>query len=466
MPLVARSPERLRADARRIFGAGVAAVDPERAVRSGLARAGGAVLAGGRRFPVLRGGRLLLVGLGKAAGPMLAAAEEVLGDLVTEGIGVTRRGQGTPLSRCRLLEAGHPVPDEAGLAAAREVERLVGAAAEPDLVLVLVSGGGSALLPAPAPGVSLAEKQAVTSLLLDAGADIGDLNAVRKHLSRLKGGGLARLAAPARVLALILSDVVGDPLDVVASGPTVPDPTTFAAALAVLSRRGVLGRAPPAVVAHLERGARGELPETPKPGDPIFARCAAVLVGSNRIAVEAAAREARRLGWRPLVLTASLTGEVAGVLAAIAREAAETGRPAAPPCCLLAGGETTVAVRGPGRGGRNQELALSAAFGLSGLRRVLLLSAGTDGIDGPTDAAGAFADGATLARARDLGLDPLLALERNDAHPLFEALGDLLVTGPTGTNVMDLQVLLVGSTPRRGSRPRSRSRRRPGSPRA
>jgi hydroxypyruvate reductase len=455
---VPRASSRLRADARAVFDAAVAAVDPFRAVHRNLALRRGAVRVGGRKVALGAGARLVAVAVGKAAAPMMAAAEAVLGDRLAAGLCVTKRGYGRSLSRARLLEAGHPVPDEAGLAAAGEVEALLAGGREGDLVLVLISGGGSALLPAPAQGVTLAEKQSVTSLLLASGADIGEMNCVRKHLSRLKGGGLCRRAAPARVATLVLSDVVGDPLDVVASGPTVPDPTTFADALAVLDRRGLRERVPPAALARLEAGARGEIPETPKPGDPVFRGGPPLLVGSNRIAVEAGARRARSLGYRPVVLSTSVTGEareVAQVLAAVAREARASGRPARPPCCLLSGGEPTVTLRGGGKGGRSQELALSAALALEGVAGVALLSAGTDGTDGPTDAAGAICDGATAARARALGLDPRRHLDGNDAYPLFAALGDLVVTGPTQTNVMDLHVIAVG-----GRRPPATGRRR------
>jgi hydroxypyruvate reductase len=442
-----RASARLRADARAVLEAAVAAVDPARVVRRSLALRRGALRVGGRALPLAAAARVRAVAVGKAAAPMMAAAEEVLGDRLQAGICVTKRGHGGPLSRARLLEAGHPVPDESGLAAAAEVEALLAGGARGDVALVLISGGGSALLPSPAEGLTLAEKQAVTSLLLASGADIGEMNCVRKHLSRLKGGGLARRAAPARVVTLILSDVVGDPLDVIASGPTVPDPTTFADALAVLERRGLRGRVPAAALGRLEAGARGEIPETPKPGDPAFRGSLPLLVGSNRIAVAAAARRARALGYRPLVLSTSVTGEareVGAVLAAVAREARASGHPVRPPCCLLSGGEPTVTLRGGGKGGRNQELALAAALALEGLPGVAFLSAGTDGTDGPTDAAGALCDGATAGRARAAGLEPRRHLEAHDAYPLFEALGDLLVTGPTRTNVMDLHAVLLG----------------------
>ncbi len=286
----------------------------------------------------------------------------------------------------------------------------------------------------------------VTGLLLACGADIVEMNAVRKHLSRLKGGGLARAARPARVASLVLSDVVGDPLDVVGSGPTVGDPTTYAEALAVFTRRGLLDRLPPPARARLEAGARGELVETPKPGSPEMEGILNVLVGSNRIAVLAAGERGRELGYRPLLLSTTLVGEsreVAGVLAALAREVRASGNPAPPPVCLVAGGETTVTLRGRGKGGRNQELALAAAIGIAGLRDLVILSAGTDGTDGPTDAAGAAVDGDTVARAREAGFDAREQLDANDAYPLFAALGDLVVTGPTQTNVADLQLVLA-----------------------
>jgi glycerate 2-kinase len=404
------------------------------------------VRAGPHRMALAPGGRVWVVGTGKAAVPMAGAVEAVLGERVAGGLVVTKTGHGGPLARVRVAEAAHPVPDAAGVAGAREVASVLAGAGPDDLVVAVVSGGGSALLPAPVEGVTLAEKQEVTRQLLACGATIGEMNCVRKHLSRLKGGGLSRLAHPARVLALVLSDVVGDPLDVIASGPTVADPTTFADALAVLDRFGLRGRMPQAVVAFLEAGRAGLVPETPKPGAPELAATANVLVGTNAMAVRAAADRARALGYRTVVLSTTLTGEtrvVAAVHGAVAREVAASGNPVAPPGCVLSGGETTVTIRGGGKGGRNQEFALAAALEVEGLEGALVLSAGTDGTDGPTDAAGAVADGDTARRARAAGLDPARHLDQNDAYPLFEALGDLVRTGPTRTNVMDLHVVLV-----------------------
>jgi hydroxypyruvate reductase len=385
--------------------------------------------------------------MGKAAFTMAAAAEDVLGDAITDGLAVGVAPEVT-LRRLKTAVAGHPVPDARGAAAADEVERIAEGLGPDDLLILLVSGGASALLPAPVEGVSLAEKAALTAALLRAGASIHEMNAVRKHLSRLKGGGLARRAAPAAVAALVLSDVVGDELATIASGPVSADPTTFADALAIVKARGVADVAP-AARRRLEAGARGAAPETPKPGDPLFARVAAEIVGSNRLSVEAAAREARRRGLKPVVLTTTLEGEareVAPALVGILRECVERGRPARPPVCLLAGGETTVTVRGDGRGGRNQELAVAAVEPLARVPApAVVASLATDGIDGASEAAGGVADRDSAARARALGLAPPAAfLAASDSASFLAPLGDLIVTGPTGTNVVDLTVLLAG----------------------
>jgi glycerate 2-kinase len=426
----------LRTAARDIFAAAVRAAD----VRPLVARALD-------RLAVPARGRLVVVGAGKASAAMAVAVEERLGDRVTGGLVVVKDGHLAPTRRVELVEAGHPVPDERGAAAALRIRALAESAGAEDLVLFLVSGGGSALIPAPVPPITLGEKQALTRLLLAAGATINQLNAVRKHCSLLKGGQLARAASPARVHALLLSDVIGDPLDVIASGPTAPDPSTFADALAVLDRFALRGRMPAAVRARLEAGARGEVPETPKAGDPLFARVDNVVIGNNEVVVEAAAARARALGFAPLVLTRSLAGEaraVAGDLVAQGRAIADGQGPVARPACLIAGGETTVTVSGSGRGGRCQELALAAALAIDGAGRLAVLAAGTDGNDGPTDAAGAVVDGGSIARARARGLDPAAHLADNDSHVLLEATGDLIVTGPTNTNLLDVYLVLIG----------------------
>jgi hydroxypyruvate reductase len=437
----------LRRAARRILDAAIGAGDAARLTREALRREGRHLRVGDRAVDLARLRRVVVVGAGKASGTMAEAAESALGEVVVEGLVAVKERCPPGPRRVRAVEAGHPIPDGRGEAAAAEILRLVSAAGPEDLVVCLVSGGGSALIPAPVPGVSLAEKQAVTRLLLESGATINELNAVRKHLSRLKGGQLARAAHPAPVVALLLSDVIGDPLDVIASGPTAPDPTTYGDALAVLDRFGLRARVPAAVRAHLEAGMRGEVPETPKPGDPTLGRVTNVVVGNNELVVAAAAAEARRLGFAPCVLTRRLQGEareVARMFAAILDEAARAGTPIGRPACLVAGGETTVTVRGSGRGGRCQEFVLALVPELAGMADVVVLAAGTDGSDGPTEAAGAIADPATLARARAAGLDPRRALAENDSHSFFAALDDLVVTGPTGSNLMDVYLALAG----------------------
>jgi hydroxypyruvate reductase len=403
-----------------------------------------AALAAGDVAPLVRShlrldprhARVFLLGAGKASGAMAAAAEAALADRVAGGFVVVKDGYGAPLTRAEIAEAGHPVPDARGLAASARLLDVARGAGEDDLVLFLVSGGGSALTPAPAPPITLAEKQALTRLLLASGATIGELNAVRKHLSLFKGGQLARAAWPATVLTLALSDVIGDPLDVIASGPTAPDPTTFAQALDVLVRRGVAARVPVSIMRRLEAGRAGDIEETPKPGDPIFERVRNVVIGNNALVTDAAAATAGRLGFRPELLTRELQGEARDV----ARDFVARARGLAPPGCLIAGGETTVTVRGPGRGGRCQEFALAAALELRPSDRITLLAAGTDGTDGPTDATGAIVDAASIARGTAAGADARRALGDNDAYAFLRASGDLVVSGPTRTNLLDLYV--------------------------
>jgi glycerate 2-kinase len=382
--------------------------------------------------------RVLVLGAGKAGAAMARSVEAMLGSRVSEGFIVVKDGYRLPAARIEIAEAGHPVPDSRGVAASARLLALAGAATADDLVLFLVSGGGSALTPAPAPPVTLEEKQAVTRLLLAAGATINELNAVRKHLSRFKGGLLARAAAPATVLTLALSDVIGDPLDVIASGPTAPDSTTYAEALAVLERRGVVDRTAGSVRERLRAGARGEIPETPKRGDPVFEHVTNLVIGNNTLVVDAAAAEAARLGYRPHVLTRSLQGEARDV----ARELLGRARAMPGPACLIAGGETTVTVRGSGRGGRCQEFALAAALQLEAAEDLVVLAAGTDGTDGPTNAAGGLVDAGTAARGRAAGLDAARMLADNDAHALLTASGDCVVTGPTNTNLLDLYLII------------------------
>ena len=440
--------KKLKQDAIDIFMAGVAAVEPGEAVRSHLKLEGATLVAGEHRISLTPGGRVLVVGAGKAGAPMAAAVEGILGDRIERGIVVVKYGHIAPTDRVTILEAGHPIPDQPGVKASGFIKSLLDETTTGDLVICLLSGGGSALLPCPIPPVTLEDKQKVTNLLLESGAEIGEINCVRKHLSQLKGGGLARAAHPAKLVTLILSDVVGDPLDVIASGPTVGDPSTFADAMSVLARYELVDKVPTSVSDYLKEGALSEHPETPKPGTHELADVINILIGTNSIAVSAAEKKALEFGYNAKVLSSTITGETrdaAATHAAVAREIISTDEPVPRPACVLSGGETTVTIRGTGKGGRNQEFALAAAIGIDGLSGTVILSGGTDGTDGPTDAAGAVADGTTAHRARSAGMDPLEHLDNNDAYPLFEKLGDLLITGPTLTNVMDLRVILVGN---------------------
>ncbi|HLJ59996.1 MAG TPA: glycerate kinase [bacterium] len=436
---------RLRRAAIAILASALGAVDPQVATRRALRLVGRRLVVAGRPYTLARDARVVVVGAGKAGAPMAQAVEDVLGDRITTGAVIVKRGYTAPLRKIALREAGHPVPDAAGEAAARELLDTVTGLGPRDLVICLISGGGSALLPAPHDGVTLDDMIRTTDLLLRSGAAIGEINTVRKHLSRVAGGRLAVAASPARVVALVVSDIVGTPLDAIASGPTVPDSTTYADALGVLDAYGLTDRVPRAVRDVLRRGAAGELPETPKPGDPAFRRTHVAVVADNATAARAAVAKARRLGFHARLLSTYIEGEAREVgvaLAGIARQIAATDDPVRRPACLVAGGETTVTVRGTGRGGRNQELALAAARTLDGIPGTLLVSFATDGTDGPTDAAGAVADGTTLSRARALGLDAAAHLANNDAYTFFDALGDLIRTGPTNTNVTDLMLIL------------------------
>jgi hydroxypyruvate reductase len=409
-------------------------------------RSGNRLAVAGTTFDLDMVRNVYVIGFGKAAATMAQASETVLGDRITAGIVVTKYGHALPTRTITVLEAAHPTPDAASEQATARILASVAKATADDLVLCLVSGGGSALFEQPAPGIAFADMQETTRLLLRAGAPITALNTVRKHLSSVKGGQLARTVTPAPLVALLLSDVVGDSLDVIASGPTVPDPTTFADALAALTEYGVYTQVPEPVRRYLESGAVGDIPDTPKAGDAIFATTHTAVIASPQLALDAAARAAEAMGYPTLVLGNSFEGEareVARLWASMARQARTYGQPLAPPCCLLAGGETTVTVRGDGLGGRNTEFTLAAALAIAGLDDVVVASLATDGGDGPTDAAGAIASGRTVARATDCGLDAAAALARNDAYTFFDRVGGLFRPGPTGTNVNDIMIALV-----------------------
>jgi glycerate 2-kinase len=435
----------LRDCARQIWEAALDAANPATCINKTLRVQGNVLSIGDKKFTI--DGKLIVIGTGKAASRMAQVVEETLGDRITDGLVVTKYEHGLPLKRIRQIEAGHPIPDAAGVNAVREMRDLLNGLKPQDIVLCLISGGGSALWPAPADGITLEQKQEVTSVLLRAGATILELNAVRKHLSAVKGGQLAAWAVPARLATLIMSDVIGDPIDFIASGPTAPDTTSFADALSIVQKYGVA--VPAAVTQRLQDGVAGRIPDTPKPGNPLFRNVENLIIANNRLLVDAAAARAKALGFGTIILGTEVQGEskeAAGFFAAIAREIAATGNPGKPPVCVLAAGETTVTVRGKGLGGRNQEMALAWAISVAARPIDIpccFASVATDGSDGPTNAAGGLVDPSTAQRAADLGLAPQRYLTDNDSWNFLRGTGDLIVTGPTQTNLMDIQILLA-----------------------
>ncbi|GAB4347786.1 MAG: glycerate kinase [Candidatus Abyssubacteria bacterium] len=445
------SLRQMREAAESIAWAAIRAVNPENLVRNSVKLHDSRLDIDKCSLNLDEFSRIIVIGAGKASASMAKALEDILGDRIEGGIIIVKDGHSLPLKRLEVVEAGHPIPDERGVRAARAILSLVTQNSRPDtLIFCLISGGGSALMPLPTEGVSLADKQHVTKLLLDCGATIEEINAVRKHISRIKGGQLARAASPSRLVSLILSDVVGDPLDVIASGPTVGDSSTFEQAKAVLDKYEIWRLVPNSVSDAIEAGLNRKTEETPKPNCAIFHKVTNIIIGNNRTALNAAFEHASKLGFHPLILTTYLTGEareIGTVLASIALEVKVSSQPVSPPACILAGGETTVTIRGDGTGGRNQEVALAAALRLAQapdiFANIVAASIGTDGTDGPTDAAGAIIDHATVPRARQMGLEPIQYLRRNDTYNLFKQTGELLITGPTGTNVMDVLIVLI-----------------------
>ncbi|MCW4048191.1 MAG: glycerate kinase [Candidatus Bathyarchaeota archaeon] len=438
---------KLRQDALDIIEAALESVDPRKAVNDILRIEDDVLVIDKLRLPFDELEKIMIVGGGKASGIMVEAVESILGDQITGGnVNVLRGTKDRYQSNwVNLNPAGHPVPDEDGVQGVKDMLQSVSGLSKNDLVLALISGGGSAIMPLPAPGVALEILQDLTRKLLAAGATINELNAVRKHLSSFKGGQLARECSPARVVSLILSDVIGDPLDTIASGPTAPDSTTFQTAIDVLKKYSLWDNAAPQIRDRFELGLKGVISETSKPNDPVFDNVHNVIIANNLIAAEAASKKANELGYNSKVQSTSIDGEakqVGELFSGIARDLINHGKPMKPPAVLVLGGETTVTVTGSGVGGRNQEVSLSSIPGLSGLNCVIL-ALGTDGIDGPTDAAGAMVDGASLRRAQELGLDVTEYLMDNDSYNFFKKLGDLIITGPTGTNVNDLTLILA-----------------------
>jgi len=437
----------MRKEALDIFYASLKAVDPITAVKRFLNKEGDSLIVKDTSFDLNSFDNIHLIGFGKAAAAMARGVEGILGDNLKAGIVSVKYGHLDKVSsKIKINEADHPVPDEAGMKGAKEIVDFLQQRNEKDLVICVISGGGSAILPLPCKGITLAEKQETTKLLLACGADIKEINAIRKHISQVKGGQLARITQPATLVTLILSDVIGDPLDSIASGPAAPDQTTFEDCWIILTKYDLLGKIPPAVEQHLKSGVDKLIPDTPKVGDPAFSKTYNNIVGSNWEAVVAARDYAQKLGYNTLVLSTFMEGEtkdVARVHAAIAKEVNKTSNPINIPACIISGGETTVTIRGDGLGGRNQEFVLAAAMDIQGMEKVVVLSAGTDGTDGPTDAAGAIADGETIQKATQLNLDTLNYLQNNDSYHYFEQLNDLVKTGPTNTNVMDIRIVLI-----------------------
>lgn len=436
----------MREDALAIFHEALDAVNPIQCIKKACTLENNRLQINNQRIDLNRFSKCLVIGAGKASAAMADAMENILGDRIDTGIIVTKTGHGLNLEKINIIEASHPVPDEAGVLGTQKMMDLARSADEHTLVICLISGGGSALTPMPVKGVSLADKQQTTTALLNCGAAIHEINTIRKHLSGIKGGRLANAVFPGTMVCLVLSDVVGNDLSVISSGPAVPDATTFRECLEIIQTHNIESHLPASVCKHLAKGAGGLVPETPKPGSPIFDRVRHYILADNMTALSAAKSMAIRLGYNSLILSSMIEGEtryVAKVHTRIAREIIQSGNPLKPPACIISGGETTVTIRGNGKGGRNQEFAVACAEDMGGLDHTVILSCGTDGTDGPTDAAGGLVDTTTSARARDLGFDVKTALLDNNAYPLLEKTGDLVITGPTKTNVMDLRLALV-----------------------
>lgn len=439
-------PDKLRSDALKVIWQVIESVNPESAVQRNMFLEHEKLHVGDNIINLGDYDNIYAIGAGKASAAMAVAVENILGKRLKGGIVCTKYGYVAHLSKLELVEAGHPIPDEKSLLGAQKTLHKIKSCNPNDLVICLLSGGASAIWCLPADNITPEEKMQTTEILLASGANIHQINTVRKHISMIKGGRLAQAIHPTRMISLALSDVVGDKLTSIGSGPTVGDPTTFQQALEVVNKYNLRSRIPPSVLEHLRAGVKGEIRETPEPEEPIFEHNIEYIIGSNKLALQTAERTARWLGYNTFILSSEVTGEarlVGKELAGEIKNIYTNKNPVAPPAVLLCGGETTVTVKGNGKGGRNQELVLSAALKLNGLKNILVASVGTDGSDGPTDAAGAFADGNTVNRGKKLGLDADEHLERNNSYEYFDRLGDLIRTGPTGTNVMDIQVLIV-----------------------
>jgi glycerate 2-kinase len=429
-----------------IFQAGLQAVDPVVAVKNFCQLTGSVLQIDGIDYDLDQFENILVIGAGKAGASMARAMEDILGERISEGVITVKYGHVAELKKIKIQEAGHPVPDENGCLGAQAIYELASSADEKTLVICLISGGGSALLVFPVEGVTLEDKQATTKVLLDCGANIHEINSIRKHLSVIKGGGLARAVYPATLVTLILSDVVGDDLDSIGSGPCVPDTKTFSDCKDIFTKYGIETAIPDNVLHYIEQGIEGKVPETPKAGQDFFVKTQNVIIGSNFNALLKSKEKADELGYNTLLLSSMIEGETREVACnhiAIGAEIQLHGYPLAKPACVLSGGETTVKIKGDGKGGRNQEFALAAAIRMAGMENIIAFSAGTDGNDGPTDAAGAIADDQTLKQAELKGLEPQTYLDNNDSYHFFDQVGGLYKIGPTNTNVSDIRIILV-----------------------
>jgi len=429
-----------------IFSAGLKGADPGEAIKKHLTLENNTLVAGSLKLDLSEFENIRVIGAGKAGAAMALEIEHIFNPRISIGSINVKYDHTENLETIELVQAGHPVPDENGKKGAKRLLEIAESADEKTLILCLISGGGSALAPLPCHGISLAEKQETTRILLSCGASIHDINTIRKHLSLIKGGGVARAAYPATIISLILSDVVGDDLDIIASGPTVPDTGTFADCKRIIEAYHIADDLPENVIKHIEKGCAGTVPETSKPDAPYFKKVYNQIIGNNLNSLVQARAMAESLGYNTLILSSMIEGEtrdIAKMHAAIAKQAQETGDPVPLPACIISGGETTVTLEKHGLGGRNQEFVLAAAIEISRLSNMVVLSAGTDGTDGPTDAAGAIADTRTVKKAIDLNLSPEKFLCEHDSYHFFQQLDDLVITGPTNTNVMDLRVFLV-----------------------
>ena len=437
----------LRRHANEIFKHVLGTLDPEQLVKEKVSILDSTLVVEEREYDLNNYENIYVVGGGKACAPMAKAMEDILGDKIDDGLIVVKYNHGLPLKKIETIEASHPIPDKNGVRGTSNILRLLSKTGEKDLIICLISGGGSALLVQPHKEITLQDIQTTSAELLASGAAIDEINTVRKHLSSIKGGQIAKAAYPSTLITLILSDVVGDPMDIIASGPTVPDESTFEDAYAIIQKYSLEEKMPNSACGFLKRGKMGKIEETPEAGNEIFDNTQNIIVGSNRIALEAAEKRAREMGYNTIILSSLVEGEsrdAAKFLAAIAKEVSRTGTPIPKPACIIAGGETTVTIRGKGKGGRNQEFALSAAMEIEGCEGVVILSAGTDGTDGPTDATGAIVDFNTCKDAREKSnLNPEEFLSRNNSYNFFKKTGEHIITGPTMTNVMDIMISLI-----------------------